>query len=221
MVRALPVRTPTRLDTGRILAIAAAIALHVFALLLLLMPMAAPQIAQIVEQRIPVPLQADPIPPPPLPPQPVEPTPQDKRVPTPVTPPTVTTPANVPDTAPIIDQGTIAATSDTIDSAPTSDIGSPDTSPMVGSQLQYVTAPAPPYPRVEARAGIEGTVVLKVLVDVDGAPLEVVIETSSGNRNLDREARQHVLKHWRFKPAVRDGIAVQAYGLVPIDFVLR
>ena len=55
MVRALPFRTPTRLDLGRILAIAAAIALHVFALLLLLMPMAAPQIAQIVEQRVPVP----------------------------------------------------------------------------------------------------------------------------------------------------------------------
>lgn len=221
MVRALPFRTPTRPDLGRILAIAAAIALHVFALLLLLMPMAAPQLAPIVEQRVPVPpLQADPIKPPPLPPQPVEPI-KDKLLPKPVTPPVSVVPTQTPDTAPAVDQGTLPATSDTLDTAPVGNIAPPDTSPMVGSQLQYVKAPAPPYPRGEARAGVEGTVVLRVLVDVDGKPLDVMIETSSGNRNLDREARQHVLKHWRFKPAVRDGIAVQAYGLVPIDFVLR
>jgi protein TonB len=220
MVRALPFRTPTRLDLGRILAIAAAIALHVFALLLLLMPMAAPQIAQIVDQRTPIPLPAAPIPTPPLPPQPVEPI-KDKLLPKPVTPPVAVLPTQIPDTASAIDQGTLPATSDALDTAPVGDIAPPDTSPMVGSQLQYVKAPAPPYPSNEARAGVEGTVVLRILVDVDGTPLDVVIETSSGNRNLDRQARQHVLKHWRFKPAVRDGIAVQAYGLVPIDFVLR
>ena len=62
---------------------------------------------------------------------------------------------------------------------------------------------------------------LKVLVDVDGMPLEVTLERSSGHRSLDRAAREQVLKHWRFQPAVRDGQRVQAYGLVPIDFSMR
>ena len=40
-------------------------------------------------------------------------------------------------------------------------------------------------------------------------------------RNLDKAALQHVLKTWRFKPAMQDGQAVQAYGLVPIAVSLQ
>ena len=43
MVRALPHGSDTRIDIGRIAAIAAAIALHAAALLMLLIPMAAPE----------------------------------------------------------------------------------------------------------------------------------------------------------------------------------
>jgi protein TonB len=67
----------------------------------------------------------------------------------------------------------------------------------------------------------EGTVMLRVLVDVDGGPLEVTIEVSSGNRELDRAARAQVLKSWKFQPAMQDGRAVQAYGRVPVNFSLR
>ena len=82
-------------------------------------------------------------------------------------------------------------------------------------------ATSPRYPINELKNGVEGTVVLRVLVDIDGKPLDVTIETSSGNRNLDRSALQHVLKTWRFKPAMQNGQAVQAYGLVPIAFNLQ
>ena len=82
-------------------------------------------------------------------------------------------------------------------------------------------ATSPRYPISELKNGVEGTVVLRVLVDIDGKPLDVSIETSSGNRNLDRSALQHVLKTWRFKPAMQNGQAVQAYGLVPIAFSLQ
>ena len=39
-------------------------------------------------------------------------------------------------------------------------------------------------------------------------------------RHLITEARQQVLRHWRFEPALRDGAAVPAIGLVPVQFSL-
>ena len=70
------------------------------------------------------------------------------------------------------------------------------------------------------RFGIEGTVMLRILVGTDGTPLQVDIERSSGSRGLDRAAREHVLKKWRFQPAMQDGVPVQAWGRVPIVFTL-
>src|SRR5690606_15687155 len=90
--------------------------------------------------------------------------------------------------------------------------------PATGMRLEYASAPAPRYPRDAIIDGLQGTVLLEVLVDVDGSPLEVRIHRSSGHRVLDASARRHVLRHWRFRPAVRDGRPVQAIGLVPIDF---
>ncbi len=94
------------------------------------------------------------------------------------------------------------------------------TGPVTGMSLEYASAPAPSYPREALRAGITGTVLLEVLVGVDGSPLKVTIHQSSGNRDLDRAAQQQVQKHWRFRPASRNGAAVQAIGIVPIDFKL-
>ena len=95
------------------------------------------------------------------------------------------------------------------------------TGPITGMSLEYASAPAPTYPRDALRAGITGTVLLEVLVDVDGSPLKVTIHRSSGNRELDRAAQQQVQKHWRFRPASRNGAAVQAIGIIPIDFKLN
>ena len=95
------------------------------------------------------------------------------------------------------------------------------TGPVTGMSLEYASAPAPSYPRDALRAGITGTVLLEVLVDVDGSPLKVTIHRSSGNRELDRAAQLQVQKRWRFRPASRNGTPVQAIGIVPIDFKLN
>lgn len=87
--------------------------------------------------------------------------------------------------------------------------------------LAYRSAPPPVYPRNAQRRGFAGTVQLRVLVDVDGRPLQVTIDRSSGFRELDDAARSQVLAHWLFQPAVRDGHAVQAIGLIPVTFSLR
>jgi len=218
MVRTLPSDVSPRLDTQRILATSFALAVHALALGVLLLPL--------TQARLPdIPIQKEPerwklarvIPATPLPPQPVE-QPQ-------VQPPRPPQPATMQRTQPvqppaIVDPGSLPAASAT-------DLGPPDIAPawdgppLQGAQLRYAVAPPPRYPRDAVTAGAQGTVMLRVLVDVDGRPLEVVVDRSSGHRSLDREAVRQVQQRWRFEPAMRDGRPVQAWGLVPIDFSLQ
>lgn len=94
------------------------------------------------------------------------------------------------------------------------------TEPLSGAHLEYELAPPPSYPAQALREMLTGTVTLRVLVDVDGKPIDVQVATSSGHRVLDAAARKQVLAKWRFRPAVQDGRAVQAIGLVPVVFHL-
>lgn len=87
--------------------------------------------------------------------------------------------------------------------------------------IAYATATPPPYPINAIRTGAQGTVLLKVLVDASGKPVDVEIQRSSGSRDLDIAARTHVLATWRFHPAVQDGHAVEAWVLVPVKFDLN
>lgn len=86
--------------------------------------------------------------------------------------------------------------------------------------LAYVDAPQPRYPRAALQSRAEGTVLLRVRVGRDGLPQSVEIARSSGHAALDDAARRQVLRHWRFQPAMRDGLAVEAVGMVPIAFRL-
>jgi protein TonB len=222
MVRALPHGSDTRIELGRIAAIVAAIAVHAAALLMLLMPMAAPPIAAPVKPKIVIEWYKK---------EQVEPKPVEaeivKRVtPKPVEPRRVVKPVEdkqIVDAPIVVDQGSERAIDTSVAAIDSGDIGVPShgTGPLPSATLEYVRATSPRYPISELKSGVEGTVILRVLVDVDGTPLDVSIENSSGNRNLDRSALQHVLKTWRFKPAMQNGQAVQAYGLVPIAFSLQ
>lgn len=221
MVRTLPYGSDNRIDVSRILGYATAIALHALALLLLLIPMTAPQVRQVAKPQNPtfrwIEKEKE------KPKDPIT-VPVDTRKQT-ETPKKIDTPKPI---EPVDDQRAItdndARPVDIEASADpgTGPISGPTVSgPITVATLGYGEAPPPPYPRNELRAGVQGTVILKVLVDVDGTPLEVVVQTSSGNRNLDRSALQYVLKRWHFQPAMKDGQAVQAYGLVPIVFSLQ
>lgn len=94
------------------------------------------------------------------------------------------------------------------------------TEPLSGAHLEYELAPPPSYPTQALREMLTGTVTLRVLVDVDGKPIDVQVASSSGHRVLDAAARKQVLAKWRFRPAMHDGRAVQAIGLVPVVFHL-
>ena len=78
----------------------------------------------------------------------------------------------------------------------------------------------PKYPPEENRRGVEGTCVLIVSIDASGGVLDVQVERSSGNRNLDRAAVQ-AARRWRFNAEVRDGRKVASRVRVPVDFKLQ
>ncbi|HEX7801703.1 MAG TPA: energy transducer TonB [Pseudoxanthomonas sp.] len=77
--------------------------------------------------------------------------------------------------------------------------------------------PSPRYPSEALRRGESGTVLVRVEVDVNGAPAGVALVQRSGSRDLDRAAMEAVRK-WRFMPAQRDGQAVASSLVIPIDF---
>ncbi len=219
MVRTLPYGSGNRFELSRVFGYAAAIAIHALALMLLLIPMTAPQLRPETEEVVKPIWQIPEIVPITKTPPISEPVDKTKASPKPDTPPKIAptpAPATV-DNAKAIDPAPAAAGAQPADIGPVE----PVAGPISLSSLSYVKATPPPYPRPEMTAGVQGKVVLRVLVGIDGVPLEVSIETSSGNRALDQSALRHIKKTWRFQPAMKDGQPVQAYGLVPIVFSLQ
>lgn len=216
MVRTHPPVVPLQIDVSRVLGWSTALALHLLALMLLLIP-AAYVAAPLPRDRMVVRMLTPPVPQPEPPPrvQPQEPVPV--RAPT-------TTPRVAPLPPPTATADDVLA----VPPLPASDVQTPTLAPVEpapaasseGVQLQYRTAPPPSYPIAALRAGEQGTVTLRVQVDAEGRPASVSIERSSGSRALDNAARQQVLRHWRFVPAQVDGHAVPAVGLVPVSFSL-
>jgi protein TonB len=77
----------------------------------------------------------------------------------------------------------------------------------------------PTYPPASRRAGEQGTVRLKVLVDTNGRPANVEVSQSSGFPRLDEAAVQAVRK-WRFEAATDGTKKIQAYTQVAVTFKL-
>lgn len=84
----------------------------------------------------------------------------------------------------------------------------------------YLKNPKPSYPMGPYRAGIEGTVWLRVQVLEDGGVGAVEIAQSSGNDELDQSALNTV-KKWRFNAAVQGGKTAAQWVRIPITFKLR
>jgi protein TonB len=206
-------------DSVRITALSAAIALNLAALLLVLRPMA-PQIAEVFHAPAQVPqiriIKAEPLPPPP--PAIVIPKPQPVVVPKAA--PTPTKQVEQPAPTPMHMTDESANPVPVVDAPPTLAPPSPVTAAPVETSLAYRTAPLA-YPKDGLAHRLEGTVMLRVLVDENGKPIEVDIEKSSGQRILDRSAQDQVLHKWLFQPAVVQGQHVKAWARVPVTFNLN
>ncbi len=62
-------------------------------------------------------------------------------------------------------------------------------------------------------------VVVRTLVDGNGAVQATQIRESSGNSRLDEEAMQVVTRSWKFSPLKINGKGVEVWVNVPINFV--
>jgi protein TonB len=212
-------RTHAHPDLVRITALSAAMAINLTVFIAAtrpLPPLAMPGLAtpelgvRLIEKPRPQPL------PPPPPPLDVRPLTHPTHVPT-VAPPAAATP-------PVTDEGGVAAAPVPLPTLapPVTDAAPPAAvaGPPIEASLAYRSAPLA-FPPQAIRQHMHGTVLLRVLVDEAGRPVQVVVEQSSGFRLLDRSAREQVLAGWRFQPASVDGRAVRAWARVPVSFELR
>lgn len=84
----------------------------------------------------------------------------------------------------------------------------------------FRTNPRPKYPRSACRRGLEGTVVLKVLVNTHGRVGECRVHKSSGHQILDERALKTVQK-WTFKPGTKGAKPLAMWVKIPIRFQLK
>lgn len=93
--------------------------------------------------------------------------------------------------------------------------------PAVADSMQLAILAAPMlYPPQLIRRGLEGTVLVRILVDREGKPAKIELGKSSGAPELDRAALSQVHR-WRFQPMLKDGAAIEVWTTVPVKFTLE
>ncbi len=79
----------------------------------------------------------------------------------------------------------------------------------------------PNYPRAELSRGIEGWVILSVVVDEKGNVKEPIVIDSSGRRNFEIKAKNAV-KRMKYKPAALNGTAIASSdNKLKVSFAIR
>lgn len=208
------------LDPSRIAALSAAMALNLAVILIASQPLTPIQLSPF-HALSPTPtirfLDPPAISPPP---PPVHMLPLPHPVVTPVAP-VKSTPISVPLVTPTT-EGMIAAppvTTPTIAPGTVMPLSGTSSEPVEAS-LAYRASPLR-FPTRALQQHMSGTVLLRVLVDETGKPVQVSVEHGSGYALLDRSATEQVMAGWRFQPAIVNGQAVRAWARVPVTFELH
>jgi periplasmic protein TonB len=97
--------------------------------------------------------------------------------------------------------------------------GRSESPPVVVAQADRGHCPPAPHPAALRERGIEGAVVLRVKVDVQGRAAEVQLLAGSGWRLFDEAALQQV-RACRFLPATQGGRAIDSWVEFPVRFAL-
>lgn len=91
---------------------------------------------------------------------------------------------------------------------------------VAASQLRYLVEPPIEVPRASRRLREQGTVVVHVLVDVQGQPRDVRLARSSGFERLDQQALS-AMRQARFVPCRADGQPVECEADAPFLYELE
>lgn len=129
----------------------------------------------------------------------------------PVTAPPVATAAAPPPAA------KAPAAAATVDSA-TSDIASPGAG-VVGPKMARFAKPE--YPLLARRTKVQGTVVLSVLVDEKGRPVQVRFLKKIDQDVGLNEAAEKAARASTWEPATRNGVPVKMWFTLPVPFALE
>ena len=86
------------------------------------------------------------------------------------------------------------------------------------SKLECYEKTQPYYPELARKAGIEGTVVVKIIIGTDSRIREAVILKSPGKQFGFDDAALNAVKQWRCNPAMIDGRKMETEGVVSVNF---
>jgi len=89
--------------------------------------------------------------------------------------------------------------------------------PALHPVLRATVLPGPGGLPAADQASVRGRVRLRLLIRADGTVARVDVLVSSDDPALDEAARQGLLR-WRFAPARRDGVPIDAYLLLWVTF---
>lgn len=114
----------------------------------------------------------------------------------------------------------VAASVAAVTLAPPAPAAPPPRKVVAASAVRYLLEPPVEVPRASRRAGEHGVVWLRVVVGVQGVPLQVSVWRSSGYTRLDEQA-VWAMRQARFKPHTEDGRAVEVEVTAPIEYPLE
>jgi protein TonB len=88
------------------------------------------------------------------------------------------------------------------------------------TEVAATYSPEPTIPDDLRDSDLDTKVTAQVMVSAEGTPTDVKITQSSGNSELDSLAAE-TAKKWRFKPATKDGVAVESKVNLHIEFQVQ
>lgn len=91
--------------------------------------------------------------------------------------------------------------------------------PPGGTSPELVRRDQPDYPVAARRAGVEGAVILRAVINRDGTvgDVDIVKDLPLGLG----EAAARSVKRWRFQPATLDGVPISVYYTVTVNYRLQ
>ena len=91
--------------------------------------------------------------------------------------------------------------------------------PLAEGDVLPIVRIDPQWPREALVEGIEGYVIVEVIIAADGSVASAVVIESVPRRLFDKNVIRAVLK-WKFKPRIINGVAVERRAIQRLDFSL-